>query len=230
MFADKGHAYAARVLEKDGVELLLGSGVTEIGPGHVTLTDGSTIRTRCVIWGGGLKAAPVAAAAGLPQGKGGRIDVNPDFTVAGFPGVLVIGDIANIPAKDGKTHPQLGSVALQSGGAAAKHDPRRRSRATRRNRSHYHDKGTMAMIGRGAAVAQVKGIELHGKLAFTAWLGVHAALMTGGSNRVGAFKSWAIDYFGKERAPEALDRSGTPRMVWEDDDAVATRGDEGGAG
>jgi len=63
MFADKGHGYAARVLEKDGVELLLGSGVTDIGPGHVTLTDGSTIRTRCVIWGGGLKAAPVAATA-----------------------------------------------------------------------------------------------------------------------------------------------------------------------
>ena len=78
----------------------------------------------------------------------------------------------------------------------------------------------MAMIGRGAAVAQVKGVELHGKLAFAAWLGVHAALMTGGSNRVDAFKSWARDYFGKDRAPEALDRSGTPRMVWEEDDAV----------
>jgi NADH dehydrogenase len=78
----------------------------------------------------------------------------------------------------------------------------------------------MAMIGRGAAVAQVKGVELHGKLAFAAWLGVHAALMTGGSNRVDAFKSWAIDFFGKERAPEAVDRSGTPRMAWEPDDAA----------
>ena len=77
----------------------------------------------------------------------------------------------------------------------------------------------MAMIGRGAAVAQVKGVELHGKLAFVAWLGVHSALMTGGSNRVGAFKSWAQDYFGKDRAPQALDRSGTPRMVWEEDEA-----------
>ena len=229
MFADKGHAYAARILEKDGVELLLGSGVTDIGPGHVTLTDGSTIRTRCVIWGGGLKAAPVATAAGLPQGKGGRIDVNPDFTVDGFPGVLVIGDIANIPAKDGTTHPQLGSVALQSGGSAAKTILADRRGETPKPFS-YLDKGTMAMIGRGAAVAQVKGVELHGKLAFSAWLGVHAALMTGGSNRVGAFKSWAIDYFGKERAPQALDRSGTPRMVWEEDDAVATAAATGGAG
>src|SRR5258705_4733966 len=206
MFADKGHAYAARVLEKDGVELLLGSGVKAIGPGHVTLSDGTNLKTRCVIWGGGLMAAPIASAAGLPQGRGGRIDVQPDFTVAGFPGVLVIGDIANIPDKDGKTHPQLGSVALQSGSWAAKTILADRAQKTAKPFS-YLDKGTMAMIGRGAAVAQVKGVEPQGKLAFTAWLGVHAALMTGGSNRVGAFKSWAQDYFGKDRAPQALDRS-----------------------
>jgi NADH dehydrogenase len=220
MFFDKGHAYAARILEKDGVELLLGTGVKAIGPGHVTLSDGTQLKTRCVVWGGGLMAAPVASASGLPQGRGGRIDVNPDFTVPGFPGVLVIGDIANIPDKDGKTYPQLGSVALQSGGQAANTILADIKGATAKP-FHYLDKGTMAMIGRGAAVAQVKGIELHGKLAFTAWLGVHAALMTGGSNRVSAFKSWAVDYFGKERAPQALDRSGTSRMVWEQDTADA---------
>jgi NADH dehydrogenase len=218
MFADKGHAYAARVLEKDSVELLLGTGVKAIGPGHVTTSDGTIIKTRCVIWGGGLMAAPIAGASGLPQGRGGRIDVAPDFTVAGFPGVLVIGDIANIPAKDGKTHPQLGSVALQSGSWAAKTILADLERKAAKPFS-YRDKGTMAMIGRGAAVAQVKGVELHGKMAFAAWLGVHAALMTGGSNRVSAFKSWALDYFGKERAPQALDRSGTPRMEWAEDDA-----------
>ena len=183
----------------------------------MTLTDGTTIKTRCVIWGGGLMAAPIAGASGLPQGRGGRIDVATDFTVAGFPGILVIGDIANIPAKDGKTHPQLGSVALQSGSAAARTILADVAKKPAKPFS-YLDKGTMAMIGRGAAVAQVKGIELHGRMAFAAWLGVHAALMTGGSNRVDAFKSWAQDYFGKDRAPQALDRSGTPRMVWEDDD------------
>ena len=105
MFADKGHAYTARVLDKDNVDLRLGTGVTEIGPGHVTLSDGSTIKTRCVVWGGGLMAAPIASASGLKQGRGGRIDVAPDFTVAGFPGVLAIGDIANIPEKDDTTLP-----------------------------------------------------------------------------------------------------------------------------
>jgi len=140
----------------------------------------------------------------------------------------VIGDVANIPDKDGKTYPQLGSVALQSGGQAAKTILADIHGAKSKPFS-YLDKGTMAMIGRGAAIAQVRGIELHGKLAFGAWLGVHAALMTGGSNRVSAFKSWAVDYFGKDRAPQALDRSGTPRMVWEDDDAVATTATAGGA-
>ena len=135
MFADKGHDYAAEGLEKDGVELLLGLGVTEIGPGHVTLSDGRRIKTRCVVWGGGLMAAPVAGAAGLPQGRGGRIDVQPDFTVAGFPGVLAIGDIANIPDKDGKTHPQLGSVALQSGGCGGARRSSPTSRASRPSRS-----------------------------------------------------------------------------------------------
>jgi NADH dehydrogenase len=217
MFADKGHAYAARILKKDGVELLLGVGVKAIGPGHVTLSDGSAIKTRCVIWGGGLMAAPIAGTAGLPQGRGGRIDVQPDFTVEGFPGVLVIGDIANIPDKDGKSHPQLGSVALQSGSWAAKTVLADRAKKTAKPFS-YLDKGTMAMIGRGAAVAQVKGVELHGKMAFAAWLGVHAALMTGGSNRIDAFKSWAVDFFGKDRAPQALDRSGTARMTWDEDE------------
>jgi NADH dehydrogenase len=230
MFADKGHAYTARVLEKDNVELLLGKGVTEIGPGHVTLSDGSTIKTRCVVWGGGLMAAPVASASGLPQGKGGRIDVGPDFTDRRLSGDARDRRHREHPEKDGKTYPQLGSVALQSGGAAAKtiladrqgHEPKPFS---------YLDKGTMAMIGRGAAIAQVKGVELHGKLAFAAWLGVHAALMTGGSNRVDAFKSWAEDFFGSERAPRALDRSGTPRMQWEDDDiATAAAATTGGGG
>jgi NADH dehydrogenase len=231
MFADKGHAYAAEVLEKDGVELRLGVKVDEIGPGHVTLSDGSTILTRCVIWGGGLMAAPVAAVSGLPQGRGGRIDVDHSFFVDGFPGVLAIGDFANIPDKahEGKLHPQLGSVALQSGEQAAHVILADRQGKTPKPFS-YLDKGTMAMIGRGAAVAQVAGVELHGKLAFAAWLGVHAALMTGGSNRVAAFRSWAIDFFGKDRAPEALDRSGTSVMAWEPDEAVEAGATAGSGG
>src|SRR5262245_25707296 len=88
-FSDRAHDYAAKVLQDLGVKLHMGISVKEIGPGHALLSDGTTIRTRVVVWAGGLKAASLADSAGLPQGRGGRIDVQPDLTVAGFPGVYV---------------------------------------------------------------------------------------------------------------------------------------------
>jgi NADH dehydrogenase len=222
-FSDKAHDYAAKALGKDGVRLRLGTGVSEVGPGHVTLSDGSTIQTRCVIWGGGITAAPVAAKAGLPTSRGGRIDVEPDLTVEGFPGVHVIGDIANIPSPDGSTFPQLGSVAQQSGTWAAKNIIAGLDGKSPRP-FHYLDKGIMAMIGRGSAVAEVSGIghhELQGPVAFAAWLGVHAALMSGFRNRVDAFVDWGWDYFGRGRGPQILDRSDAARIQWDDDGAPA---------
>ena len=217
-FSDKAHDYVAKVLGRKGVRLHLGVAVTEVGPGHVTLADGSTIRTRCVIWGGGIMAPAVAGAAGVAQGRGGRIDVLPDLTVDGAPGIYAIGDVANIPSPDGATHPQLGSVALQSGVAAADNivaDFHGRARKP----FHYHDKGIMAMIGRGAAIAEVGAHrhELHGVIAFSAWLGVHAALMTGVRNRIDAFVDWGWDYFSKERGPQVLDRSDAARIDWGED-------------
>ena len=132
-FSDKAHAYAARILEERGVLLTLGTGVQEVTRDRVTLSDGSVILTRCVVWGGGLKAAPLAAASGLRAGRGGRIDVGPDLTVEGVDGVYVAGDIANIPGPDGRAFPQLGSVALQSGQSVGEeHPPRGRREAARR--------------------------------------------------------------------------------------------------
>jgi len=217
-FSDRAHDYAAKVLGRKGVRLHLGVAVTEVGAGHVSLADGTTLRTRCVVWGGGIKAPPVAAAGGLPRGRGGRIDVLPDLSVAGVDGVYVVGDVANIPSPDGNTHPQLGSVALQSGVWAAENilaDAAGEPRKT----FHYHDKGIMAMIGRGAAIAEVgpHRHELHGAIAFSAWLGVHASLMTGVRNRVDAFINWGWDYFTKSRGPQVLDRADIAKIDWGDD-------------
>src|SRR4051812_29263323 len=219
-FSDRAHDYVAKVLGRKGVRLHLGVAVTEVAPGHVTLADGTTIRTRCVVWGGGIMAPPVAGAAGLPQGRGGRIDVLPDLSVAGMPGVYAIGDVANIPGPDGDAHPQLGSVALQSGAAAA--DNLLADFAGKpRKPFHYHDKGIMAMIGRGAAIAEVGAHrhELHGAIAFSSWLGVHALLMTGVRNRIDAFVSWGWDYFSTTRGPQVLDRSEAARIDWGEDAA-----------
>jgi NADH dehydrogenase len=163
-------------------------------------------------------APPLAGAAGLPQGRGGRIDVQPDLTVEGFPGVYVVGDVANIPSPDGQSHPQLGSVALQSGVAAA--DNLLADFAGKpRKAFHYHDKGIMAMIGHGAAIAEVGAHrhELHGVIAFSAWLGVHSMLMTGTRNRIDAFIAWGWDNFSSSHGPQVLDRSEAARIDWGED-------------
>jgi NADH dehydrogenase len=224
-FSDTAHDYVAKVLGRKGVRLHLGVAVTEIGPGHVTLADGTTIKTRCVVWGGGIKAPDLAGAAGVAQGRGGRIEVLPDLTIDGAPGVYAVGDVANIPSPDGATHPQLGSVALQSGTWAADNLVAD-FRGKHRKPFHYHDKGIMAMIGRGAAIAEVGAHrhELHGAIAFSAWLGVHAALMTGVRNRVDAFVNWGSDYFTKQRGPQVLDRSDAARIDWGEDSAVEPAG------
>jgi NADH:quinone reductase (non-electrogenic) len=218
-FSDGAHEYAAKVLERDGVELRMETGVKEVGAGHVALSDGTAIKTRCVIWGGGIAAAPLVERSGLPAGRGGRVDVLPDLGVEGHPGVYVLGDLANIAGPDGELLPQLGSVAMQSGRWAAKNilaDIHGKPRKP----FHYKDKGIMAMIGRNAAVAEVgkNRHEVHGTVAFMMWLGVHATLMTGVRTRIDAFVEWAWDYFSSTRASQVLVRSDERRIDWGDDD------------
>lgn len=214
-FSERAHAYASKVLQRDGVQLRLNTSVTEVHPDHVVLGDGSTIKTRCVVWGAGLMAAPIARGAGLPTGRGGRIQVEPDLSVPGFPNIFALGDFANIAGPDGRALPQLGSVALQSGRWAARniHDD---IAGKPRRGFHYLDKGIMAMIGRNAAIAEVgeNRHELNGKIAYAMWLGVHLALLTTLQVKVETFVEWIWDYFLEERGPQLLDRSDAARIDW----------------
>jgi NADH dehydrogenase len=218
-FSDEAHGYARKQLKHRGVELMLGAGVSEVARDHVTLTDGTTIPTHLTVWGGGEKAASVVGTSGVDVGHGGRATVNPDLSVEAFPGVYAVGDAANIPAEDGSILPQLGSVAQQAGDwvgrniladmADEKPEP-----------FHYHDKGIMAMIGRRAAVAEVgeHRHELHGRVAFAAWLGVHAALLSNIGAEMRAFHLWAEDFYVRpsHRSAALLDPStiDTPRINW----------------
>jgi len=221
-FSDEAHGYVAKVLEEKGVKIHLGTGVKEVGTGHALLSNGSTIATRCVIWGGGIKAAAVAAEGGLAQGRGGRVDVSGDLTLAGHEGVYVIGDIANIPEAGAGSLPQLGSVALQSGHWAAD-NILADFEGKPRKPFVYHDKGIMAMIGRGAAIAEVgkRHHEIHGQLAHMAWLGVHASLMTGTKAKIEAFVDWAWDGFSKSGGPHVLDRGDAAEIDWDEDVVVS---------
>ena len=214
-FSADAHEYAARTLRRKGVRLLLGQSVTEVASDQVRLADGTVIPTRTVVWAGGLMASPLADNSGLPRGRGGRIEVQPDLTVAGFPGVYALGDFANIPGAGGHPLPQLASVAQQCGVWTA-NNILAEIAGKPRTAFHYHDKGIMAMIGRDAAVAEIgsKRHELEGPIAFAAWLGVHLLLMSGVRERIEAFIDWAWDYFSKTRPVQVLNRSNENRIDW----------------
>jgi len=217
-FSDKAHEYAAKKLEEDGVTLLLGTGVKEVEADRVVLSDGEEILTRTVVWAGGIQAPALAGASGLPEGRGGRLTSRPDLSVEGYPRVYAVGDMANMPDADGKDFPQLGSVALQAGRWVAKNiladiDGKPTTPF------HYKDKGIMAMIGSGAAVAEMGSHhhELHGPVGFAAWLGVHAWLMSGVRQRVDAFVAWGWDFFGSSRSSSIIDDPDAAQIDWDDE-------------
>jgi NADH dehydrogenase len=194
-FSPKSQEYTRNRLLKLGVQLHMGVSVTEVRADGVTLKDGTVIAGRIVVWAGGLQAGKVIAESGLTQGRGGRIDVRTDLTAPGADGVYVLGDAANITDAAGAKLPQLGSVAQQSGTWAARNIHADLTGGTRQP-FKYWDKGYMAMVGRGAAVAELgrKRYQLQGPLAFLAWLGVHLALLPGFQQKVRALFSWANGY------------------------------------
>ncbi len=219
-FSERSHQYAHDKLTEMGVTLTFGVAVTDVQPSGVTLSDGSTRASGTVIWAGGESAAPIAAGAGGHAGRGGRIDVAPDLSVPGFDGVYAVGDVANIPDRHGHTLPQLGSVAQQSGKWVARNIIAERE-GSPTTPFHYRDKGIMAMIGRNAAIAEIgrHRHQLDGPIAFCAWLGVHAVLLSGVHSRVDAFLNWADDYLDHDRAAD-IELDGTPsRIAWADDSA-----------
>jgi NADH dehydrogenase len=230
-FSDKAHEYAHKVLQEDGVQIRLGLGAKEITEDRVIFNDGSEILTRTAVWAGGIKAPDLATASGLPAGPGGRLEIEPDLSVNGHPNLFVLGDTASVKGGDGTALPQLGSVAQQSGQWAARNVLADLDNG-HRTPFHYKDKGIMAMIGRGAAVAEVgkQRHELHGTLAFAAWLGVHAMLLSGVRQRTNAFVAWGWDYFSRSRTSALLGANADHQIDWGDDNPSdpTSAGDPGG--
>ncbi|WP_455835081.1 NAD(P)/FAD-dependent oxidoreductase [Pseudarthrobacter siccitolerans] len=195
MFSTRSQEYTRKRLAKIGVQLHMGVSVSEVRADGVTLADGTDLADGIVVWAGGLKGGSLLAGSGLPQGKGGRIDVRTDLTVPDVEGVYVIGDAANITDSTGAKLPQLGSVAQQAGKWSARNIYADLTGGTRQP-FRYVDKGYMAMIGRGAAVAELgrKRLQLQGPLAFASWLLVHLALLSGFQQKVRALFSWLNGY------------------------------------
>jgi NADH dehydrogenase len=174
------------------VEVKTGEVVASVTPTTVTLKSGETLKAHTLVWGAGLQGNPLVQSLGLELQRGNRIGVGPDLTVPGHSEVFVVGDVAAIT--DSKTEqvlPQLGSVALQSGERAGKTIADRIAGKEPKPFT-YKDKGTMATIGRGAAVVQMLGGRtMTGFKAQAAWGAVHLALLPTNEDRAKAVVDWA---------------------------------------
>jgi NADH dehydrogenase len=192
MFKPNLRAYAREALEKRGVEVVTGEAVASVSPTRITLKSGEELRAHTLVWGAGLQGNQLVQSLGLELERGNRIGVEADLTVPGHPEVYAVGDIAAIT--DPKTEhvlPQLGSVALQSGEHVGKAIARR-VRGKEPKPFKYRDKGTMATIGRGAAVVQMLGGRtIKGFKAQVAWGTVHLALLPTNEDRAKAIVDWA---------------------------------------
>ncbi len=211
MFRSDVRAYARRALAARGVEVRTGETVTSVTPKAVTLRSGEVIPTRTLVWGAGLTANPVVETLGVDLQRGHRLPTEPDGSLAGHPEVFAVGDIAwtTVEGSD-RALPQLGSVALQAGEHAGTSIARLvAGKDTEPFR--YHDKGTMATIGRGAAVAQTRGGRtLKGRTAWLAWGAVHLALLSTGEDRAKAVVDWTWAGFSHERPGRISVRTDQP--------------------
>jgi NADH dehydrogenase len=200
MFKENLREYTKSALEERGVDVLLGEIVDTVEPTRVKLRSGKVVQAHTLVWGAGLQANPLASALGLELERGNRIAVELDLSLAEHPEVFAVGDIAWIT--DAKTHevlPQLGSVALQAGGHVGENIARLMA-GKKTERFRYHDKGTMATIGRGAGVVQLpRGRTLKGETAWLAWGAVHLALLSTGEDRSKALIDWTWAGFTHER-------------------------------
>jgi NADH:ubiquinone reductase (H+-translocating) len=202
---------AEKSLNRLGIETLTHARVVEINEQGILVEkpEGSTfIRARTIVWTSGVAASPLGRILAEKTGSGldklGRISVTPDLTIPGHPEVFVIGDLASCPGKGGKPLPGLAPVATQHGRFAAKAIRARLDGKALPVRFRYFDKGTMAVIGRGSAVADIRKWHFGGRFAWFLWLFIHLFLIIQFQNRIIVLIRWAFQYFTYNRGARNL--------------------------
>jgi NADH dehydrogenase len=200
---------ASAALARLGVEVRTGARVTGVDETGASIGP-ERIASRCVLWAAGVQATPLAGSLNVPLDRGGRVLVNPDLSVPGHPEVFVAGDLAAVKSGGGWV-PGLAPAAIQAGRQAARNVMRLiRSEGTVPFR--YRDRGTLATIGRAAAVAEFGRVRLSGFIAWLAWLSIHIYFLIGFRNRMLVMFQWAWAYLTYERGVRLVARpSATPR-------------------
>ncbi|MGH9717207.1 MAG: NAD(P)/FAD-dependent oxidoreductase [Candidatus Acidiferrales bacterium] len=201
---------ARRMLERLGVSVRTGTMVTRIEENAVTIRVGGheeVIPNRTVLWAAGVLASPlarlVAEASGAPMDKNGRITVERDLTVPGYPEIFAIGDLANFSHQGGKPLPGVAQTAIQEGVYAARTIVDR-MRGKKTSPFHYHDRGSLAAVGHSSAVADLNWLRLSGWPAWLIWLFVHLMYIEQFQNRMLVLLQWGWMYFTHDRSARLI--------------------------
>jgi len=205
-YADDLSRSAEEQLKQLGVEVRTSTTVTQVEPGAVCLDD-TRLPATVVLWAAGVAASPLGKALGVPVDRAGRVPVSPDLTLPGHPEVFVIGDLAAAKDERGNLLPGVAPVAIQQGRFVAKvirEEVAAQKGLTDRPAFHYWDKGSLATIGRAAAVAQFGRIHISGFVAWLSWLFVHIFFLIGFRNRLLVFIQWAWSYVTYERGARLI--------------------------
>lgn len=205
-FDERLQRYAARTLDKRGVEVRLGDPVVEVTPDGVHLASGDVIPTRTVIWSAGVHTGPLAPRLGIEVDRGGRLFVDADLSVPKHPRVYVIGDMAAARDDNGALLPQVAPVAIQGGKHVAKQIVAD-LKGLERTRFTFRDPGIMATIGRNSGIVQLpSGIKATGIVGWVMWLGLHLIQLIGFRNRLNVLVNWAWNYFTYDRSARLITR------------------------
>jgi NADH:ubiquinone reductase (H+-translocating) len=200
-------------LEKLGVEVLLGAMVTDVSEHGIVVQykDGRSewIAAATKVWAAGVQASSLTRTlseqTGAPLDRSGRIRVNPDLTLPGYPEVFVIGDMIDLDHLPG-----VAQVAIQGAKYSAAEIKRRLAGKPPQKPFHYFDKGDLATISRFRAVARIGRLRLTGFIAWLLWLGVHIVYLTGFKNRLSALGHWAVSFIGRGRS----ERTATEQQIY----------------
>jgi NADH:ubiquinone reductase (H+-translocating) len=199
-------ASAQEQLHRLGVDVRTSTMVTKVEPGAVRFGD-TRVEAAVVLWAAGVAASPLGKKLDAPTDRAGRVIVQPDLSLAGHPKVFVIGDLAEVKDAKGNMLPGVAPVAIQQGRFVAKlirQEVEKGTSADSRPSFHYWDKGSLATIGRAAAVADFGKFHVSGFIAWLSWLFVHLFFLIGFRNRILVIIQWAWSYLTYERGARLI--------------------------
>lgn len=211
---------ATRQLKELGVQVRTSTRVKAIRQDEVELEGGEIIHAENILWAAGVSASPLTKKLGVELDKAGRVKVNPDLSVPGHPEVFALGDMALVLQENGKPVPGVSPAAMQMARHVARiiDDELAQGAGRARPSFKYRDKGTMATIGRSAAVAMIGKLKMSGWFAWLAWLFIHLIFLIGFRNKLFVLMQWAYSYFAYKRSariitylpPELAEENRTP--------------------